>query len=446
MLSSENLILLSDAYKYGHHEQYPPGTTEVYSYFEARSGATHDEIVFFGTQYFLSRYLSGQVVTREKIDEAAELIGGVLGEGGFYREGWEHILKEHGGRLPIEIWAIPEGSVVSPGTPMLAIRNTDPKCWWLTNFLETLLSHLWYPSTVATVSRELRKELRHHLTNTGCEDTSNVLQFMLHDFGCRGVSSMESAGLGGAAHLLSFRGTDTIPGVKLLKDYYRPLDEFVGGSVVATEHSTMTSWGEGGELDAYRNVLERNPDSVVSIVSDSWDLYNAAENLFGIELHDLIVNRNGRTVIRPDSGDPIETNLKLIEILGKKFGFTKNYMGYKVLPDYLRILQGDGMTPESIRRLLFAAKDAGWAAENWVLGMGGGLLQRGLDRDTERFAFKCSHVVVNGEGRDVFKRPATDPSKNSKRGYLHENMDDVFRDGYLTNSITLKRLRGNALS
>lgn len=441
-MQNDNIILLTDSYKLSHAPQYPPGTTRVHSYLEPRVGAEFPNTVFFGLQYLLKRYLTGEVVTRESLRQAAEIANAHMGGGIFNSEGWQHIIDAHAGRLPINVWAVPEGSVHPAGTPLIAIENTDPACWWLTNALETLLVQVWYPTTVATLSRQIKTNLIAWLSATGCEDIEGTVAFMLHDFGCRGVSSMESAAIGGAGHLVNFMGTDTVPALTLLRDYYGQ-DEMPAFSVPASEHSTMTSWGPAREADAYRNMLWTYPEGIVSIVADSYDLFNAASNIFGGELRDMILQRNGRTVIRPDSGDVVETNIALAKVLADKFGARINASGFKVLNDKVRILQGDGMDNDKINRLMQAAVENGFAAENWVVGQGGGLLQR-VNRDTQRFAFKCSEVTIHGLPVPVQKDPKTDPTKRSKSGAQNEGMELVFSNGTLLRDTKFEDIRVNA--
>jgi len=244
---------------------------------------------------------------------------------------------------------------------------------------------------------------------------------MLHDFGYRGVSSEESAALGGAAHLVHFRGSDTLIANMLLRAHYMapgaPADWMPSTSVVATEHSTMTAWRRAHELDAYRNVLEEYPHGVLSIVVDSFDVYRAAEEMFGGKLRDAVLARDGLLVLRPDSGDPLEVLLRLLPTLAACFGSTTNSAGYTLLHPKVRLLWGDGIGLESVERILENVMKQGWSAANLIFGMGGALLQR-VNRDTQKFAFKCSSATVNGELRDVFKDPVTDPGKESKRGKL----------------------------
>lgn len=456
---NENLILMTDSYKVSHARQYPDGTTNIFSYFESRGGE-FDDVVFFGLQYFLKRYLEGEVVTQDKIDEAENYYRAHLGPGLFNRQGWEYILREHKGRLPVSVRAVPEGTVVPTRNVLMTIENTDPKCWWLTNYLETLLVQVWYPSTVATISREMKKILKGALEKSA--DNLESLPFKLHDFGCRGVSSMESAATGGAGHLVNFMGTDTVPALALLREYYNA--DMAGFSIPAAEHSTMTSWGREGETAAYRNMLKQFPTGLVAVVSDSWDVDNAVKRIWGRELKQMVLEREGTLVIRPDSGDPTVVVPRLLNLLGSEFDCVSNDKGYKMLPPQVRLIQGDGISRQTLQGILDAVLDAGWSADNLAFGSGGGLLQQ-LNRDTQKFAFKCSSAVVNGERRDVFKQPATAVWKSSKKGRLalvHDNLTgfrtvqlrdlgvkknllvEVFRDGKVLKNQSLEEIRERA--
>jgi nicotinamide phosphoribosyltransferase len=452
-----NMLLLTDSYKVSHYKQYPAGTTTIHSYFESRGGR-FDNIVFFGLQYYLKTYLEGAVVTREKIEQAAKLYAAHFGtETLFYREGWEYILEKHEGRLPVRIRAVEEGTPVPVHNVLMTIENTDPKCWWLTNYLETLLVQVWYGTTVATQSREIKKRILHYLNETG--DPAGI-NFKLHDFGFRGVSSVESAAIGGASHLINFSGTDTVITLALIQDYYNTHDVF-GFSIPAAEHSTITSWTRSKEADAYRNMLTQYPEGLVAVVSDSYDVYNACEKIWGEELKDQILQRKGTLVVRPDSGTPKDVVLRIVEILGEKFGYTTNAKGYKVIDEHVRVIQGDGVDYDSVGEILEHLKNHGWSADNVAFGMGGALLQK-LDRDTQKFAFKCSAAIVNGESRDVFKDPITDQGKRSKRGRLklvsengklttrriEEDGDDllktVFENGQLIQTTTFEDVKKRA--
>lgn len=419
-----NICWLTDSYKVSHHLQYPPGTQRVYSYFESRSGSTFSETTFFGLQYWLKRYLSGPVVTVEKIDQAERLFKAHFGGQVFNRTGWEHILQSHGGRLPVEIKAIPEGSIVGESNVLMTVTNTDDKAFWLTNYLESLLVQAWYPCTVATQSRAMKQVIRSYLQRTGDPE---AIDFKLHDFGFRGVTCPEQAAIGGAAHLVNFKGTDTLSALVLLSQFYG--EPCAGFSIPAAEHSTITSWGKEHEVDACRNMLTQFPSGLVATVSDSYDIFNCCENIWGGVLRDLVLARDGVLVIRPDSGDPATVVVKVLDILGNRFGFTLNTKGYKVLNPKVRVIQGDGIDLKMIDRILKTMEQAHWSADNVAFGSGGGLLQK-LNRDTQRFAFKCSSVTVNGQERDVFKQPITDTGKKSKAGRLKVVLAD--RTGVLT--------------
>lgn len=414
----DNLLFLTDGYKYSHGPQYPRKTSIVRSYLEPRKGGEFKEVVFAGLQYHIKQYLEGVVVTREKIEEAALMCEQYLGNPKiFNRAGFEYILEKHGGRLPILLRAVPEGTVVPEGNVLMTAENTDPNCWWLTNFLETLLSHVWYTCTIATVSREMKKIVRSALVRSGDDEKLELnLLFKVHDFGCRGVSCMEQAAIGGAMHLFNFLGTDTVPALRLLQKFYNA-KEMPGFSIPAAEHSTITSWGKENEAAAYENMLDTYPEGLVAVVSDSYDIYNACKIIWGRQLKDKVMKRNGTLVIRPDSGDPKKVLPELLNILGNEFGYITNDKGYKVLPDKVRLIQGDGIDRNSLKGILDAVMEAGWSADNVAFGSGGGLLQQ-VNRDTSKYAFKCSQIVVDGEERDVFKSPVDAPWKASKKGRL----------------------------
>ncbi|XZF12898.1 nicotinate phosphoribosyltransferase [Chitinophagaceae bacterium MMS25-I14] len=403
MQTAENIILLADAYKYSHHKLYYPGTSKIYSYLESRGGL-FDHTIFFGLQYFLEHYLEGIVITKEKIDEAEAMMNEVFGRTDvFDRKKFEYILEHHDGKLPVRIKAVPEGAVVPVSNVLLTMENTDPECFWLTNFLETLLMQIWYPCTVASLSAQVHSIVTHYFKETASETAQDNISNVLNDFGFRGVSSVESAGLGAAAHLLSFNGSDTVMGSVLAKRYYHA-EKAYGLSVPATEHSICTLLGEEGEEETFRHVLKTFPTGVISCVSDSYNIFRACSEYWGEDLKEMILNRDGVLVIRPDSGDPVFTLLRVFDILMHKFGFTFNEKGFKVLPPQVRVLQGDGINLNSIRAIYGALEVNGISAENLLLGMGGALLQK-VDRDTQKFAFKCSYAEVNGKATDVQKHP-----------------------------------------
>jgi len=467
-MKKENLVLLADAYKYAHHKLYYPGTTQIYSYLESRGGM-FDETVFFGLQYFLKEYLQGQAFTQQDLDEAEGFLPQVFGRDDvFDKSKFQYILDKYDGRLPVRIKAVAEGTVVPTHNVLMTIENTDPECFWLTNFLETLLMQVWYPSTVATLSNQVKKVVTQYYTETATEGAEAGIDFVLNDFGFRGVSSVESAKLGGAAHLLSFNGSDNLAGSGMAINYYNA-QKVYGLSIPATEHSICTLLGKEGELEIFRHVLRTFPEGVVACVSDSYNIFKACEDYWGEELKAEILNRKGTLVIRPDSGDPVMTLLRIFEILFQQFGYTVNAKGYKVLPSQVRVIQGDGVNYNSIIGIYEALKAHGISAENLALGMGGALLQK-VDRDTQRYAFKCSDAVVNGKEINVEKSPTemdaqgniTGSFKKSKSGRLklvkaggkyqtvNENSNDlpdhlitVFENGELLNQISFEQARAN---
>jgi nicotinamide phosphoribosyltransferase len=244
--------------------------------------------------------------------------------------------------------------------------------------------------------------------------------------------------------------------------YYK--EPMAGFSIPAAEHSTITSWGKGNEKEAFQNMLTSYPKGLVAVVSDSYDIFNACTNIWGDELKEMVVNREGRTIVRPDSGDPPVIVVQVLEALGKAFGTTNTSTGHKMLPPYLRVIQGDGISVESLPAILAAMKAAGWAADNLAFGSGGALLQK-VNRDTQKCAYKCSFAVVDGVDVDVFKDPVTDPGKKSKKGRLtlertadggwitttegkgspeKDELVEVFRDGYITKTWSFEEIRERA--
>lgn len=462
----KNILLNTDSYKVSMFKQYPQGTRGVFSYIESRGGR-YDRTVFFGLQAFIKEYLL-EPITKANIDEADALLTahGVP----FNRLGWEYILEKHNGFLPVVIRAVPEGSVVPVKNVLATIENTDPNVPWLTTWLETsLLRSIWYPTTVATQSWHIKQVILNALEVTG---DPSLIDFKLHDFGARGVSSLESAGIGGAAHLVNFLGTDTLSGLLFAREFYNA--GVAGFSIPAAEHSTITSWGRDGEVDAYENMLRQfaKPGSVLAVVSDSYDIYNAVENLWGDKLRQKVIDSGATLVIRPDSGDPVEVNLRLVSRLAQKFGYTTNSKGFKVL-NHVRLIQGDGVNELAIRSILGAFTSLGWSADNIAFGMGGGLLQQ-VDRDTQKFAMKCSaigiqHSVAGDQHdpiiwRDIQKDPITDSGKKSKAGRVDLYQDfnkqyfsglegfgtsalqTVFKDGKLVAESSFEDIRARAAS
>ncbi len=504
LASLTSTIINTDSYKVSHWMQYPEGTEYVSSYIEARSsqfakefGKQYDYAQLFGLQAFIKDYLSNPI---EQIDiDIAEILFDLHGEP-FHKEGWQYIVDEYGGKLPIEIRALPEGTIASTSNALVEIINTDPKCFWLTSYVETsLLRAVWYPTTVATKSRICKEICREFLDETS-DNTEDVLNYMLHDFGARGAATTESSAIGGMAHIVNFLGTDNVMGMVASMGYYNkdfsqfleetPKDPKVAllkllkkmkkeetpapaFSVVASEHSTMTIKGREGEKEQIRKLIDyAKKGNTVSIVADSYNYYEAVENIFGEEFKEDILEagRNGgRVVIRPDSGDPVEVIVKTLEILERKFGTTTNTKGkgYKVLPDCIRVLQGDGITERTMREILVAVKDKRYSVENVFFGMGGGLLQK-VNRDNLNFAQKASFAQINGESYEIYKDPITanpDFIKKSKRGRLStvwsgtafktiktsdlkgnetDAMIPVFRNGDIPTEFDFKDARQNA--
>ncbi len=449
-------ILNTDSYKASHYLQYPEGTEYVVSYIEARGskfaqqlGKDYDYAEFFGLQAFLKDYLS-KPIDQDDID-LAEVLYRMHGVP-YNKEGWQYILDHHGGKLPIEVRAIPEGTVLPNSNAMVEIVNTDPKAYWLTSYVETeLLRAVWYPTTVATKSRMIKEVMRGFMDRTS--DNSAGLDFMLHDFGARGNSSMESSGIGGMAHIVNFKGTDTVMGIVGSLGYYShdfekfheqmpdrpkramintllkmerekvPLPAF---SVIASEHSTMTIKGEAGEIEQIKLLIDTaKTGRIVSIVSDSYDYFRNIEKVYGEQFKQDILDAGkagGRIVIRPDSGDPVEVITKTLEVLCEKFKdecttVKKGDKEFKLLPPCLRVLQGDGIDLDSLHKILTAMEQKGFSAENLVFGMGGGLEQK-VDRDGLYFAQKACAARINGKWVDIQKNPKTASSKKSKAGVL----------------------------
>lgn len=416
-----NPILDTDSYKLSHWNQYPADTEYMMSYFESRGGE-FSESTLFGLQYLLHEYLS-KPLDQEMFDEA-EKFAESHGEP-FNSRGWEYMLATHT-YLPVTIRAIPEGTVVPVGNALLTIECHDPECFWVVSYLETMLSRLWYPSTIAIQSRESKKILKHFLDKSS--DTAEAdLPFKLHDFGARGVATLEQSRLGGAAHLLSFMGSDTIEGIRFANHYYDcPMSGF---SIPASEHSTVSSWGRENEVAFYKNFVktyltDREVPSgmpkLAACVSDTYNIFEAIKFWCSPEMRKVLRESGGTLVIRPDSGEPIETLTKVFALLGELLEdeITINSKGYKVLPSYIRVIQGDGIDRLSMKAILVALVDEqNWSATNIAFGSGGGLLQK-VNRDTQKFAFKCCAIKRNGKVVKVYKDPITDPGKKSKRGRL----------------------------
>ncbi len=440
----------TDSYKASHFAQIPPGTTRMVSYIEARgfdvtkqilspevlsalgdlppgykeqviaastvAAPRWDHTVVFGLQIILKRWFS-QRVTVEDVWKS-EAWFRAHGEP-FPLDGWLRIATVWNGYIPVEISALPEGSIVPLKVPLVRVINLDPEIPWITAFVETQLSRFWFPVTVATQSMQIKRDIYWFLTQT-CDDPDAEIGFKLHDFGSRGVSSQESAGFGGAAHIVNFMGTDTTAGVHYAQAYYSE-PTMPAFSIPAAEHSTITSWGgPDHEIEAFANMCDKyaGKGPLFAVVSDSYDIFRAVKEHWGKTLKGTVeaLAEVGTTlVVRPDSGDPTKVPIQVIEMLGDAFGYTTNKKGFKVLPKYVRCIQGDGVNQRTIRMILKNLVAKGWSTENIAFGMGGALLQQ-VHRDTIQFAMKTCWILRNGVEVDVFKQPVTDPGKNSKRG------------------------------
>jgi len=431
-----NPITLIDGYKLDHRRQYPAGTQRVYSNWTPRESRIPgiDSVVLFGLQYFLKRYLGevfGEFFNSPRslvVERYARRVNGYLGPN---QIGTDHIADLHGfGYLPLRIHAVPEGTAVPLRVPMLTIENTHFEFAWLVNYMETLMSNvLWLPCTSATQALRMRA-----LLDKAAADTGAPLDFVPwqgHDFSFRGMAGPEAAALSGAGHLLAFTGTDTIPALDLIEDYYGvPEGYLLGGSVAATEHSVMCAGGKEDESATFERLLDLYPSGIVSVVSDTWDLWHVLTNTLPL-LRERIMARDGKLVIRPDSGNPADivcgdpnaapetpAHRGVIGLLWDVFGGTKTSTGHCVLDSHVGCIYGDSITYERAREITERLAAKGFASSNMVFGIGSYTYQH-VTRDTFGFALKSTHVQVNGEGRDIFKQPATDSGmKNSAKGRL----------------------------
>jgi nicotinamide phosphoribosyltransferase len=476
-----NPFLLTDYYKVGHVFQYPDKTELVYSNLTPRSSRLKDidEMVFFGMQYFIKEYLLNYFndnffhQPREKVMAGYKRrITTSLGAG---LPTYSHLERLHDlGYLPIEIKALPEGSKVPMKVPCITIVNTLPEFYWLTNFLETLLSAIiWEPCTSATIAHAYRKLLNGYATETGMP--AEFVQWQGHDFSFRGMSSLETAVLSGMGHLLSFTGTDTIPAIDALEQYYNADadKELIGGSVAATEHSVMCSGSKDGELETFKRLItEVYAAGIVSIVSDTWDLWKVCTEYLPA-LKELILQRDGKVVIRPDSGDPVkiicgdadgqteQERKGVVELLWDVFGGSVTTEGYKLLDPHIGAIYGDSINLQRAAQICDGLKAKGFASQV-VFGIGSYTYQYNT-RDTFGTAMKATFVVVDGEGREIFKNPVTDDgTKRSAIGLLNVQKENgrfvlydkvswaeeaqselktVFKDGKITKEFTLAEIR-----
>lgn len=470
-----NAVELTDGYKLDHRRQYPKGTEYVYSNWTPRSNAyfpeAKDGCVVFGIQYFIKKYLIEyfdknffSLDEDYAVNSFKRRVDTFLGENNV---GTDHIRDLHRlGYLPIRIKALPEGSICPIRVPILTIINTDPRFFWVTNYLETLMScELWLPMTSATTARVYRKELERHARKTGFgEDVA--LGFLCHDFSMRGMAGLEASITSGMGHLTSFFGSETIPAINAVEEYYNANaeEELIAATVPASEHSVMCAGGFDNELETFKRfITELYPKGFVSIVSDTWDLWKVMTQYLPM-LKQTILNREGRLVIRPDSGDPFKIicgfdeepkapneylhpdyeRKGAYELLWDIFGGTVNEKGYKVLDPHVGVIYGDSITIERQREIYKRLEDKGFAATNLVLGIGSYTYQY-RTRDSLGFAMKATWCQINGEPKEIFKKPKTDSGmKNSLKGLIRVDRDEngVY---YATDCVTKEQEAGGCL-
>lgn len=443
-----NPLLLTDGYKTGHHMQYPEGTTLVYSNFTPRSNKYGpkgvDKVVSFGQQMVMMQI--HEAFQKEFFSKPKDEVCGEMKRELSLYLGTDydvtHFEKLHDlGYLPIHVKILEEGTLIPIKVPVLTIYNTHPEFYWVTNYLETIISNLlWKPMTSATIAHTYRKVLTKWQEKTDREKQW-FIDWQGHDFSMRGMDSIDATVSSGLGHLTSFSGTDSLPAIGGARKYYGET-EFVGGSVNATEHSVMAAGTKDDEIGTFRRLLQIYPNGILSVVSDTWNLWRVCTEYVTV-LKDEILARDGKLVIRPDSGDPadilcgwfpgytkklIENGLLtsndepkikgVIELLWDVFGGTINEQGYKVLDPHIGAIYGDSITIDRADEICKRLEAKGFASTNVVLGIGSFTYQYNT-RDTFGFAMKATYVEVNGEGREIFKDPITDDGmKKSAKGLM----------------------------
>lgn len=430
-------LLQTDLYKVDHRRQYPDGTTRVYSNFTNRGSRVPgiDHVVHFGLQAFLQSYCTeafASFFAADEDDVAAEYEAAVTGVLGPNSVGSDHIRALHRlGYLPLRFCAVPEGTLVPLRVPSFTVENTLPEFFWLTNFIETVLSAaVWHPSTTATLAHRYRTILDAAAAATGAD--SAAVDFQLHDFSYRGQAGTEAAAASGAGHLLSFSGSDTFATLDWVRRYYAGDNGLVMGSVAATEHSVMCAGGQDDELGTFSRLLDLYPSGIVSVVSDTWDLWHVLERILP-DLRNRIMRRDGKVVIRPDSGDPADilcgtseprdlalrpAEMGVVPMLWDIFGGTVNDAGFKVLDPHIGAIYGDSITPERAIEIAERLAAKGFASTNVVFGVGSYSYQY-VTRDTFGSAIKATWVEIDGVGRSIQKDPVTDSGlKKSATGRL----------------------------
>ncbi|WP_405566932.1 nicotinate phosphoribosyltransferase [Polaribacter sp. Asnod6-C07] len=445
-----NALLLTDGYKTGHHQQYPKGTEEVYSNWTPRSNKYApkgcDKVVSFGQQYvfkWLHDYFNDHFFSKPKesvCNEIKEELSLYLGTD----YDVTHYEKLHDLQyLPIKAKSLPEGVEIPVRVPMLTVVNTDAAFYWITNFLETILSTmLWQPMTSASIALRYKRIFKNWALKTDKENIA-FIDFQGHDFSMRGMGGLQSAVSSGMGHAAVFLGSDSLPIISSLRNYYRAKG-FVIGSVNATEHSVMCAGTKDDEIGTFRQLMETYPTGIFSVVSDTWDLWKVLTDYLP-QLKEEILARDGKLVIRPDSGDPVDIicgeiktlgaespkDKGVVELLWDIFGGTINAQGFKVLDTHIGAIYGDSITTERAEEICKRLSDKGFATTNVVLGIGSFTYQFNT-RDTFGFAMKATAVVVKGERREIFKDPITDDGiKKSAKGLVKvvvENNEYVLID------------------
>lgn len=439
-----------DFYKADHRRQSPPGTQQVFENWTPRKSRIDgiDEVVLFGLQYYLIEYLQNrwqEGFFDRDVHQVVEQYRRALWNSGFSIPDFDHIYDLHElGYMPLEIWALPEGSSVPIGCPMFVMHNTHPDFDWLPGYIETQLSSvIWKPCTTATIAKEYRRIFTEGMTTAGA-DLAKV-DIMGHDFSYRGMCGTEDAALGGAGHLLSFNGSDTLPAIMLLNEYYYALEDTVGGSIPATEHSVMCMGTKDDERETYRRLIQDvYPSGPLSIVSDTWDYWKILTETIP-SLKDEIMARDGIVVVRPDSGDPADiicgteqvygkaaaqayAERGTFELLADTFGVDPTEEGYMQLDPHIGAIYGDSITLERARDITDRLLAKGFVPD-LVFGIGSYTYQM-VTRDTFGFALKATAGIVDGEVREIFKDPVTDDgTKKSLKGYIavHETPDGKFQ-------------------
>lgn len=430
-----NPMFNTDGYKLDHRRQYPKGTEFVYSNWTARGSRVKEieKVTFVGLQYAIKKRLMEDfeaffaAPVDEVCDEYQKMLDDYLGPNDI---GTDHIRALHNlGYIPLEFKALPEGTQVPLRVPMLTVENTHPDFFWLTNYFETILSaELWMPMTSATTASRIRGLLNEWAVKT--TGSTEGVGFQGHDFSMRGMSGLDAAVSSAIGHLVAFTGTETVPVLSAIKHYY-PTTGFLAGTVPATEHSVMCAGGADDERETYERLLDLYPAGILSVVSDTWDYWNVLTNLLP-SIKDQIMARDGKLVVRPDSGDPADiicgtfhgptsSDAKpqekgSIQVLWETFGGTVNEQGYKVLDSHIGLIYGDAMNFGRIKDICERLEAKGFASTNVVFGIGSFNYQY-QTRDTLGFAMKATNVTINGEEKAIFKDPKTDSGlKKSLKG------------------------------